>query len=92
MKEYKNAGALVALYESALQKKDKKIEKLRKEIRILKKKIEKQNIDLMQMRSVFNGNVELQNININLERENEILKRKLAGETIEGEQGEEEWL
>ena len=33
MKEYKNAGALVALYESALQKKDKKIEKLRKEIK-----------------------------------------------------------
>lgn len=92
MKEYKNSGALVALYESALQKKDKKIEKLRKEIRQLKNKIEKQNIDLVQMRSVFNGNVQLQDINISLERENEILKRKLAGEIIEGEQGEEEWL
>ena len=78
--------------EIKLKARDEKIKNLSKYIRELEKKIEKQEIDLVQMRSVFNGNVELQNININLERENEILKRKLAGETIEGEQGEEEWL
>lgn len=86
MKDNKKTNALVKLYESALAKKDKKIVKLQKQIKALTKKINKQNIDLIQMRSVYNGNIQLQNINIELERENDILKRKLIGETIE-----EEW-
>ena len=59
------------------KEKDEKIKKLSKYIRELEKKIEKQNIDLIQMRSVYQGNVELQDINTYLERKIERLERKV---------------
>lgn len=62
-----------------------KIKELSRKVRELEKKIEKQNIDLIQMRSVYNGNVELQDINIDLEKKIESLQRKIERqkETIE---------
>ena len=60
-----------------------KIKQLSRKIRELEKKIEKQNIDLIQMRSVYQGNVELQDINIDLERKIERLQRKI--ERLKGE-------
>ncbi|MBQ6628550.1 MAG: hypothetical protein IJI98_11105 [Methanosphaera sp.] len=54
-----------------------KIKELSRKIRELEKKIEKQNIDLIQMRSVYQGNVELQDINIDLERKIERLQKKI---------------
>lgn len=65
------------------KEKDEKIKKLSKYIRELEKKIEKQNIDLIQMRSVYQGNVELQDINTDLEKRVEILQRKI--ERLKGE-------
>lgn len=56
---------------------DAKIKELSIKIRELEKKIEKQNIDLIQMRSVYQGNVELQDINIDLEKKIERLQRKI---------------
>ena len=60
-----------------------KIKQLSRKIRELEKKIEKQNIDLIQMRSVYQGNVELQDINIDLEKKIERLQRKI--ERLKGE-------
>ncbi len=54
-----------------------KVKQLSRKVRELEKKIEKQNIDLIQMRSVYQGNVELQDINIDLERKIERLQRKI---------------
>ena len=75
-----NAGYM---YKNTLKKKDEKIAELSREVRKLKRTIEALRLDLNQMRGVYNGNIELQNINKRLERENDILKRKLAGEKIE---------
>lgn len=72
-----NSKAIVDLYESALKKKDEKIKNLSKTIRELEKKIDKQNIDLIQMRSVYQGNIQLQDINIDLEKIIDRLKNKV---------------
>ena len=53
------------------------IRQLNKKIRELEEIIEKQRIDLLQMRSVYDGNVQLQDINIDLENKIERLKRKI---------------
>lgn len=89
-----NSKAIVDLYESALKKKDLKIKNLSKKIRELEKKIDKQNIDLIQMRSVFNGNVQLQDINTDLEKIIERLKHKIERqkETINKLKGENDAL
>lgn len=60
-----------------------KIKQLSRKIRELEKKIEKQNIDLIQMRSVYQGNIQLQDVNTNLERKIERLQRKI--ESLKGE-------
>ena len=93
MKKNKKNG-IVELYESALKKKDEKIKKLSKEIRELQKKIDRQNIDLIQMRSVFNGNVQLQDINTDLEKIVDRLKNKVEKqkETINKLKGENDAL
>ena len=65
------------------KEKDEKIIKLSKYIRELEKKIDEQNIDLIQMRSVYQGNVQLQDINTDLEKRVEILQRKI--ERLKGE-------
>ena len=85
-----NSKAIVDLYENALKKKDLKIKNLSKRIRELERKIDKQNIDLIQMRSVFNGNVLLQDINTDLEKTIERLKNKIERqkETINKLKGE----
>ena len=80
-----NAGYM---YKNVLKKKDERITELSREIRKHKKTIEALRLDLNQMRGVYSGNVELQNINRRLERENDILKRKLAGEETEWEDQE----
>ena len=69
--------------EVKLKARDEKIKKLSKYIRELEKKIEKQNIDLIQMRSVYQGNVQLQDINTDLEKRVERLQRKI--ERLKGE-------
>lgn len=69
--------------EIKLKARDEKIKKLSKYIRELEKKIDKQNIDLIQMRSVYQGNVQLQDINNDLEKRVEILQRKI--ERLKGE-------
>lgn len=69
--------------EVKIKARDEKIKKLSKYIRELEKKIDEQNIDLIQMRSVYQGNVELQDINIDLEKKIEILQRKI--ERLKGE-------
>ena len=66
-----------------LKARDEKIKKLSKYIRELEKKIDKQNVDLIQMRSVYQGNVQLQDINNDLEKRVEILQRKI--ERLKGE-------
>ena len=63
--------------EIKLKARDEKIKKLSKYIRELEKKIEKQEIDLIQMRSVYQGNVQLQDINTDLEKKIERLQRKI---------------
>lgn len=63
--------------EVKIKARDEKIKKLSKYIRELEKKIDEQNIDLIQMRSVYQGNVELQDINTDLEKRVEILQRKI---------------
>jgi predicted RNase H-like nuclease (RuvC/YqgF family) len=63
--------------EVKIKARDEKIKKLSKYIRELEKKIDKQNIDLIQMRSVYQGNVQLQDINIDLEKKIERLQRKI---------------
>ena len=69
--------------EVKLKARDEKIKKLSKYIRELEKKIDKQNIDLIQMRSVYQGNVQLQDINTDLEKKVERLQRKI--ERLKGE-------
>ena len=69
--------------EIKLKARDEKIKKLSKYIRELEKKIDKQNIDLIQMRSVYQGNVQLQDINTDLEKRVERLQRKI--ERLKGE-------
>jgi len=69
--------------EVKIKARDEKIKKLSKYIRELEKKIEKQNIDLIQMRSVYQGNVQLQDINTDLEKKVERLQRKI--ERLKGE-------
>ena len=69
--------------EVKIKARDEKIIKLSKYIRELEKKIDEQNIDLIQMRSVYQGNVELQDINIDLEKKIERLQRKI--ERLKGE-------
>jgi chaperonin cofactor prefoldin len=72
--------------EIKLKVRDEKIKKLSKHIKELEKKIEKQNIDLVQMRSVYQGNVQLQDINTNLEKKIERLERKI--ERLKGEKND----
>lgn len=72
--------------EVKIKARDEKIKKLSKYIRELEKKIDKQNIDLIQMRSVYQGNIQLQDINTNLERKIERLQRKI--ERLMGENNE----
>lgn len=69
--------------EIKLKARDERIKKLSKYIRELEKKIDKQNIDLIQMRSVYQGNVQLQDINTYLEKKIERLQRKI--ERLKGE-------
>ena len=69
--------------EVKIKARDEKIKKLSKYIRELEKKIEKQDIDLIQMRSVYQGNVQLQDINTDLEKKVERLQRKI--ERLKGE-------
>ena len=69
--------------EIKLKARDERIKKLSKYIRELEKKIDKQNIDLIQMRSVYQGNVQLQDINTDLEKKIERLQRKI--ERLKGE-------
>lgn len=57
--------------------KDAKIIRLSKQVRDLQKELEKKEIDLVQMRSVYQGNIQLQDINTKLERKIERLERKL---------------
>lgn len=66
-----------------MKARDEKIKKLSKYIRELEKKIEKQEIDLVQMRSVYQGNIQLQDINTDLERKIERLQRRI--EKLKGE-------
>ena len=54
-----------------------KVKRLSKRVRELEKELEKKEVDLIQMRSVYQGNVELQDINIKLERKIERLERKV---------------
>jgi len=63
--------------------KDAKIIKLSKQVKELQKELEKKEIDLVQMRSVYQGNVQLQDINTNLEKKIERLERKV--EKLKGE-------
>lgn len=72
-----NPKAIMDLYESSLRKKDEKIKNLSKQVRELERKIDKQNIDLIQMRSVYQGNIQLQDINTDLEKIIKRLKNKI---------------
>lgn len=69
--------------EVKIKARDEKIKKLSKYIRELEKKIEKQEIDLVQMRSVYQGNIQIQDINTDLERKIERLQRRI--ERLKGE-------
>lgn len=63
-----------------------KVKQLSKKVRELEKTIEKKDIDLIQMRSVYHGNIQLQDINTKLERKIERLERKV--QKLKGEKND----